>query len=131
MRAVSSPQIRLCALWASTMFCYLYCDYFALYVPGKIDSMMAGQIGSFSPITQPLMLALGLLLLVPSLMIALSTLLPRAFLRPLTITLGIFYTLMMALLALVSSWWFYQMYAAVEALLTAVITWLAWQLHSD
>lgn len=129
MSVVSSTQIRLSALWAATIFCYLYCDYFALYLPGKVDSIVAGEIGPFSKITQPLMLAMGLLLLIPSLMVALSTMIPRAVLRPLTIVVSIFYTLMMTFLAIASSWWFYQMYAVVEALLTAGIGWLTWRWH--
>ena len=37
--------MKLSALWASTMFCYIYCDYFELYVPGKLDGMLQGKIG--------------------------------------------------------------------------------------
>lgn len=127
MPGLSPTQIRLSALWASTLFCYIYCDYFELYVPGKLESMIAGQIGPFSPITQPLMLAMGSLLLVPSLMIAASVLLPRGCLRPLSLLVGAFYTLLMALLANAAGWWFYTVYALVEAVLTATVVWLAWR----
>ena len=29
-------KVKLAALWASTMFCYVYGDYFGLYLPGKL-----------------------------------------------------------------------------------------------
>ncbi len=30
-------KIKLAALWASVMFCYIYADYFGLYEPGKLQ----------------------------------------------------------------------------------------------
>ncbi len=29
-------KIKISALWAPVMFCYVYGDYFGLYVPGKM-----------------------------------------------------------------------------------------------
>lgn len=44
--ALEEPQVnvklKLAALWASVMFCYLYGDYFELYVPEKVDSLLTG-----------------------------------------------------------------------------------------
>jgi hypothetical protein len=31
-------KIKLSALWASVMFCYIYADYFGLYRPGKLQA---------------------------------------------------------------------------------------------
>lgn len=33
-------KVKLAALWASTMFCYIYCDYFGLYVAGTVNEMI-------------------------------------------------------------------------------------------
>lgn len=56
MRQLSDPKVhvklKLCALWASAMFCYIYCDYFELYVPGKLEEMLRGQMGSLGTVTQ-------------------------------------------------------------------------------
>lgn len=32
-------KVKLAALWASTMFCYIYGDYFGLYVTGTLADM--------------------------------------------------------------------------------------------
>ena len=36
-------KLKLAALWASFMFLYIYVDYFALYMPGKIEGILAGK----------------------------------------------------------------------------------------
>ena len=33
-------RAKLSALWAALMFCYVYGDYFGLYVPGKLSGMI-------------------------------------------------------------------------------------------
>ena len=35
-------RYKLSAMWASVMFCYIYVDYFELYVPGKLQGMLDG-----------------------------------------------------------------------------------------
>ncbi|MCF6442939.1 hypothetical protein L1077_26300 [Pseudoalteromonas luteoviolacea] len=35
-------KIKLCALWSAVMSLYIYCDYFELYTPTKIESMING-----------------------------------------------------------------------------------------
>ena len=35
-------QIKLAALWTSVTLCYLYADYFELYVPAKVDGIING-----------------------------------------------------------------------------------------
>lgn len=32
-------KIKIAALWASLMFCYIYCDYFELYMRRKLEMM--------------------------------------------------------------------------------------------
>ena len=39
-----SVKLKLAALWASFMFLYIYVDYFALYMPGKIEDMLTGRV---------------------------------------------------------------------------------------
>ena len=33
-------KIKLASLWASATFCYLYGDYFELYTPDKVNSLI-------------------------------------------------------------------------------------------
>jgi len=45
-----NTKTTLAALWASTTFCYIYGDYFELYIPGKLEAMLPE-----SPATLPAM----------------------------------------------------------------------------
>ncbi len=38
-------RLKMSALWSSVMFCYIYADYFGLYVPGSLQRMLAGKMG--------------------------------------------------------------------------------------
>lgn len=120
-------KVRLAALWAATMACYIYCDYFELYVPGKLESMLAGTMGPLGAVTQGVLLGTAVLMAVPSLMIALSVLLPARPNRVLNLIVGALYTALLALLAITAGWYFYKLFAAIEAALTLAIVVLAWR----
>lgn len=123
--AVPTP-VKLALLWASVTLCYLYCDYFELYVPGKLSGMLAGQMQPLGPVTQQVLLGAGALLLVPCLMVALSVLLPPRAARWANVVAGAAYTALMALFVVSVGWHFYRLYAFAEAVLTATIVWQAW-----
>src|SRR6202171_5885491 len=65
-------KLKISALWASVMFCYIYADYFGLYVPGALQGMLAGKMGPLGPTTQGVLLGTSLMMAVPSIMIFLS-----------------------------------------------------------
>jgi hypothetical protein len=44
------------------MFCYIYADYFGLYVPGSLQTMLAGKMGPLGPVTQIVLLGTSLML---------------------------------------------------------------------
>ena len=120
-------KVKLSLLWTCTILCYLYCDYFGLYVPGKINSIISGKAGPFGSITQVSLLGMGTLLLVPCLMVAASIFLRPTFSRWTNIFVGALYTGLMALIAASVDWNFYRIYATVEALLTLAIVYIAWK----
>jgi len=118
-------KIKLAFLWSSVTFLYIYGDYFELYVPKKISGIIDGTSMLDSPIK--LFLA-SLLLAIPAFMICLSILLKPLSNKWLNIVFGIFFTAIMLLIAVTSiSEWraFYVFYAIVESLITALITWTA------
>ena len=41
-------KLKLSALWASVVLCYLYGDFFALYRPGALQGMLAGNIAPYT-----------------------------------------------------------------------------------
>jgi hypothetical protein len=118
-------KIKLAFLWSSVTFLYIYGDYFELYVPKKI----AGIIDGTSMLDSPIKLFLAsLLLAIPAFMICLSILLKPLSNKWLNIVFGIFFTAIMLLIAVTSiSEWraFYVFYAILESILTALITWTA------
>lgn len=120
-------RLKLGALWAATMSCYIYCDYFELYIPGKLQSMLDGRMDPLGPTTQGVLLGTSTMMALPSLMIALSLLMPTTVCRWANIALGAFFTAVMTGLAYEAGWYFYKGFAALEALMTAAIVVLAWR----
>ncbi|KIC02928.1 hypothetical protein OA88_06460 [Flavobacterium sp. JRM] len=120
-------RIKLSALWASVMFCYIYGDYFSLYVPNKIKGFISGENMLDSPIK---LFAATILMVIPSLMIFLSILLKPKLARLLNIIFGIIYTAIMLLIAAttLAPWWaFYVFLALVESVITVLIVWQAYK----
>ncbi len=121
-----NTKIKLCALWTSLMFCYIYGDYFELYVPGKIKGLLNGQNLLNSPIK---LFAAAFMLTIPALMIFLSLLLKPKINRLLNIIFGIFFTAVMLLIAVTSlTQWliFYVFLAIIESIISSVIVQQAW-----
>lgn len=119
-------RIQLSALWTSVMFCYIYGDYFELYVPKKVEGLLNGQNMLDSPVK--LFLA-TLILTIPALMIFLSLILSPILTRWLNIGLGLFLTLFTLLVGISSlSEWrtFYVFLSFLESILTIIIIVKAW-----
>lgn len=120
-------KLRLAALWTSLMFCYVYGDFFSLFVPGRIQRLMDGNSGAGE--TTPIMLlAYAVLLATPALMIFFSIALKARLNRLLNIILGSFFTLVMILVTATSlgEWMlFYTFLGIVEIILTCTIVWQA------
>ncbi|MGP7795628.1 DUF6326 family protein [Sphingomonas sp. CLY1604] len=114
-------KVKLAALWASTMFCYIYGDYFGLYVAGTLADMNHGGMGPLGHATPGVLTGVSLMMAIPSLMVALSLLLPASICRWACILLGLFYTAIMAV-SLPGSEPFYKVLAAIEMALTLAIT---------
>ena len=120
-------KIKLAALWTSVMFCYIYEDYFELYVPKKVERIISGENFLASPTT---LIAGALLLIIPALMIFLSIVLIPKLSRLLNIIFGTFYTALMLWIAShYSDKWltFAVLFAIVESIITAIIVWYAWK----
>lgn len=117
-------KLKLSALWAALMFCYVYGDYFGLYVPGKLKGMLEGN-GPIGPVSQGTLIATSILLAVPGVMVFLSLALPPGLNRWLNIVLGAFYTVIV-LMTMPGAWDFYILMGFIEIMLTALIVYYAW-----
>jgi hypothetical protein len=65
-------KLKISALWVSVMFCYIYADYFGLYVPGALQKMLEGKMGPLGPTTQGVLGGTSVMMAIPSVMIFLS-----------------------------------------------------------
>ena len=120
-------KIKLASLWASATFCYLYGDYFELYTPGKINSLLTGENILDSPTK---LLIASMILAIPSIMVALSIFLKPKINRILNIVFGAIFTIMMIFIGIMSTneWYlFYVFLAFLESIITALIVWYAWK----
>ena len=118
-------RFKLSFLWVSVMLCYVYGDYFELYVPGKLQSMLEGRMGPLGPVTQGVLFGTALMMAIPSLMVLLSIALPPTLSRLANILFGAVYTIIMVL-AIRGGWAFYRFFGVVEIALTALVVWYAW-----
>lgn len=120
-----NTKIKLAALWTSVMFCYVYGDYFSLYVPKKVEDFISGDTLLDSPVK---LFMAALLMTIPALMIFASVILKPKINRWLNLIFGIIYTALMLLIAFTTTgaWWsFYVFFAIIESILTATIFWTA------
>ncbi len=120
-----SIKIKLSVLWTSLMFCFVYGDYFELYVPDKVDSLLSGV----NILDSPLKLFLAsLVLCIPALMVSLTILLKASIGRVLNIVFGSLFAIMQLLIAfgsLVPWYAFYAFLGFVESILALLIIYLA------
>ena len=120
-------KIKLASLWASATFCYLYGDYFELYTPDKVNSLITGENIMDSPTT---LLMASVILAIPSLMVAASIFLKPKINRILNILFGTVFTIMMLFIGIASTneWYlFYVFLAFLESIITAFVVWNAWK----
>ncbi|HMP92462.1 MAG TPA: DUF6326 family protein [Phnomibacter sp.] len=120
-------RIKLSALWTTIMFCYIYGDYFELYVPQKVNALISGKNNLDSPYK---LLIATIILTMPALMIFLSLVLKPALAKWLNIGVGVFLTLFTVLVGISSlSEWriFYVFLAFVESFLTTVLVVMAFK----
>ncbi len=118
---------KLSALWASVMFCYIYGDYFELYVPEKVEGLVSGANMLDSPTK---LFVAAVILTIPALMICFSILLKAPVNRVINIIFGTLFTLMMLFIAVnsITPWYsFYVFLAITESIITSLVVWYAWK----
>lgn len=114
-------RIKLSALWVAVMFCYIYGDYFELYVPQKVEGLLNGKNMLDSPVK---LLIATILLALPALLIFLTVMAKAALVKWLNVAIGLFFTIFTLLVGLssLSAWrMFYVLLSLLESMLTLVI----------
>ncbi|MBS1557846.1 MAG: hypothetical protein JST69_03885 [Bacteroidetes bacterium] len=119
-------RVQLSALWASVMFCYIYGDYFELYVPKKVEGLLNGQNMLDTPAK---LFLITIILTIPALMIFLSLVLKPKLTKWLNFGTALFFTLFTLLVGIssLSEWrMFYVFLSFLESILTSIIIIKAW-----
>ncbi len=117
-------RIKLSALWAAVMFCYVYGDIFRLFQHGELQAMLDGKMWGL-PVTQGLLVGTSAFIAIPSIMVFLSLVLRPGLNRWANILFGGIYTAMV-LFTMPGAWAFYIFLGIVEVALTVLIVWYAW-----
>ena len=117
-------KMKLSALWAAVMFCYIYGDIFGLFQPGKLQELLEGKT-PIGPTTQGKLLGFSFIMAMPSSMVFLSLVLRPQANRWANIILGAIYTIII-LLTLPGAWHYYIFLGIIEVALTVLIIWCAW-----
>lgn len=121
-----NTRVKLVALWCAVMFCYVYGDYFALYIPNEAQKLVSGDTLLNNPFK---VLAASVLMAFPPLVIVMSVMASARVARTLNIVFGFVFTAIMVLVAATSidpDWAAYVFYALLESIITVVIIWQAW-----
>ena len=106
------------------MFCYVYGDYFGLYIPDKLASVAQGKLGPLGPATPEILVAVSVMMAMPGLLIASASLAPAAICRWSHILLGLLYTAIVAI-STPGAEPFYIVLSIIEMLLTASVALVA------
>jgi hypothetical protein len=127
VKQVSSPidvRIRMAGLWASTMLIFAYVDLFSLFRPDFRAALDQGKVFVFD-VGQPFLLGATIYVIIPSLMIYLSLVMPRRSNRVVSISLAGLYAITIVGGA-VGEWGYYVLGSAVEVVMLAIVIRYAW-----
>lgn len=113
-------RIKLAALWTAFMFLYIYVDYFALYMPGKINDILNGRVFTFD-ITQTFIFTALFLAVIPMLMIFLSVVLKAKASRLVNMVVAALLIPYMLFNLVGEAWPHMYFAAAVEVVMLALI----------
>lgn len=117
-------KLKLAILWTSLMFLYIYVDYFALYMPEKVASILQGKVFVFE-ISQGFLMTALASMSIPALMIFLSVVLPAKANRWTNITIAALF-IPYSLFNLAGETWMHMVFAAVvEVTLLCLIIYYA------
>ena len=119
-------KIKLAALWVTLLVIYIYVDIFGFYKPGIIEDILAGKVWEFE-ITQAWALGALILMMIPSLMVLLSTILKASVNRWTNIVVAILYIAVGIGTTIGETWAFYIAGHVVGIVLLLIIIWTAFR----
>lgn len=119
-------NVKIAMMWISLMFLIIYIDYFALYMPQKIEELIAGKVFVFQ-VSQGFLFGALTSVTIPSLMIFLSVVLPSNFNRRTNIIVAAVY-IPFIVFNLAGEAWMHMIFGAfIEVVLLCLIIYYAWK----
>lgn len=119
-------KLKLATLWACFMFLYIYVDYFALYMPKKVENILEGKVFVFE-ITQGFLSVALISVSIPAVMIFLSVTLSAKINRCVNIIAATIY-IPYSLFNLAGEAWTHMIFGAVlEVVLLCIIIYYTWK----
>ena len=119
-------KLILSALWAALMFCYIYADFFGLFMPGRLAEMNNGIMSPIGDATPIVLLGTSVMMMIPSLMVFAALVLRPGINRWLNVVLGLVYGGII-LVTMVGAPPFYLLFGAVEVVLSLAVAAYAWR----
>ena len=120
-------KIKLAALWVALMFLYIYADIKALFQPGIIEQIIAGEVEGIL-ITPTLLWASAILMSIPSVMVLLSLTLKPQVNRRTNIIVSIFHIgLAINFMLMPGGWAYSYIYSVGQIVFLLLIVWSAWK----
>ena len=118
-----SVRIKIAGLWTTMLFVFAYVDLFSLYRADFRADIEAGEVGGFT-VDQAFLFGTTVYVVVASLMICGSLMLPARVARIANIGLGFVYAITIVAGA-IGEWTYYVFGSAVEVALLAGVVYLA------
>ena len=130
-RATTAPPIdtrlKIAALWTSLLFIFAYVDIFAFFRADILQGALAGKVAVFT-VDQSFLLLTTIYVIIPSLMISLSLILPPRANRLTNIIVAAVYALTILGSCIGEVWIYYWLGSLTEVLLLLVIIRYAWEM---
>ena len=117
-------KFKIAALWVSAMFCFIFADYFCLFMPGHLVALHEGKFPPPVSGQNQLSLFMAALMVVPSLMIFASVALPARLNRPANIVVSLLYALFSSVTTFRIA--YFMPLGLIQVMVTLAISYQAW-----
>lgn len=117
-------RIKISALWVAMLFIFAYVDLFTLYRPDVRADLDDNRLFVFD-ISQTFLAFVTLYIIIPSLMVYLSLVMPRSINRAANLIAACIYAVTIIGSA-IGEWTYFVMGSIVEVLLLVAVTYHAW-----
>jgi len=125
-------KIVLSGLWVAMLFLFAFVDIFGFFRSDIIEGALAGGVpGPGITINQAFLAAATGFIVIPSLMVVVSLLMPAKLNRRLNIGVSIFYAVLIAALCIGESWIYYLLGSFFEVVLLLMAARTAWRWPTD